>query len=1455
PSSTVSTTSEIISGLINGQEYTLRVTATNEVGDSFSSATATVTPAATSSSPYALKLDVLSSTEIDLEWSPPKDTSGGAVTGYLIERHSGDGVFVEIATTIVDGTSSDTTYSDTGVFPGSTHTYRVSAINAAGTSAPSGSSTATTFTVPGAPSNLTTIRGDTEVFISWGVPLNDGGTVVTSYVVEYHDGTGWQEYADPLISSPGIGDLNTFTIVSDLTNGADYLFQVFAVNSVGQGSPSNVDDATPAGVPDAPTNISTTRGDTLVTLSWDEPANNGDEITKYIIEFYDGATWREFPDTISLTFAVVDNLSNGKEYSFRVSAENTVGHSTTSVEVTATPAGIPDEPIGVFTVPDNRQVTLSWDAPYDGGSVITGYVAEYSTDGSSWTTFTDDTDDDLEINVTGLSNGREYHFRVHAINDVGPGSVSVSVTGTPLTVASSPSTLTATTNSDTVIDLSWDAPATTGGSTIIGYLIVSHSGDDNFVEIADTRDDADPTAITYSDTGLTPDTTYSYKVSTITDAGSSEPSGTSSATTLSTPSVPTNLTTIPDDESMNLSWTAPTNIGGSALTQYTVEYSEIGDFSDAVQIIINDDPLLNSVALSSLTNGQDYTFRVLAINLVGSSPWSETITDSPFTTPDTIADLTAARGPSDATLSWTEPNDNGRTISEYLIEFSTTGTFDADTPSFTTTGSPPENFAVVPDLTPGQTTTFRVTSTNLAGDSDPSNVASATPAIAPEPPTGLIAVLDTETSDSAFVSLTWYPPTFNGGAAITQYIVEMSQDDFLTKQNLLASGTSFTIDELLNGITYQFRVVSLNTVGTSAPSDPVSVGVSDKPTFTARITGNAGNGYAILEWDSLPIGNGAPIIGWQVVDRYETGNEIIYLELGQDEFDLIGEGSDLSGFDSELEGYDPTLDEFNPEDFTGDDPILTGDTTDTDGDGWFDFEDECPSTPGDFFGCVDDPFLDGGSVDFVGVDPALAHGMIIPNLINGEKYVFEVSPVNENGASRSTNTVVVVPNSEAGETGVATDVDFVENPTVDSTQTAAQSDKNRQGDSIPPSSSLTSDGDFDQFDESYNQSIIYDSIVSDTDINDPAVLATEYGLPEYSPPAELKDGQVWSVPPAIIELEETGFDTIVDISAPGIPRNLIATSGEANQVSLSWTYPSSDSGVSVDDGNSDVSGYLVEYLLSGTWFGVEQTIDTNITTQVLSQDSDRIDETTTLIFPDSINGLEYSFRVSAINAGGIGSATSAVTATSYDVPLAPTDVTVRSGNTEIALLWTSPATGGSTITDYVIEYSTDGTSFSIFDDGTSTLPIATVTGLTNGMEYHFRVSASNAAGTGDASQIVSEIPATTSERPNGIITNTISSTQIDISWNAPGNTGGSPLLGYRIDRSVESGPFDTIVSNSMSLATSYSDTNLLRGLDYSYRIYAISTAGTGDSSGVSRATTFDVAQPGTGLSIGATATS
>jgi hypothetical protein len=79
------------------------------------------------------------------------------------------------------------------------------------------------------------------------------------------------------------------------------------------------------------------------------------------------------------------------------------------------------------------------------------------------------------------------------------------------------------------------------------------------------------------------------------------------------------------------------------------------------------------------------------------------------------------------------------------------------------------------------------------------------------------------------------------------------------------------------------------------------------------------------------------------------------------------------------------------------------------------------------------------------------------------------------------------------------------------------------------------------------------------------------------------------------------------------------------------------------------------------------------------------------------------------------------------VPGAPTPV---AGEGEVSLTWAAP-TGGSTPTDYVVQYSSNGGStWTTFADGTSTATSATVTGLTNGTEYIFRIQAVNAFGEG-----------------------------------------------------------------------------------------------------------------------------
>lgn len=106
------------------------------------------------------------------------------------------------------------------------------------------------------------------------------------------------------------------------------------------------------------------------------------------------------------------------------------------IEVTASSGTVPDAPTSVTASPDDRSAYVAWSAPAsDGGSAITDYVIEYAPGPgySSWSTFTDGTSTNLYANVTGLSNGTSYKFRVSATNANGTGSASTaSAAATPI---------------------------------------------------------------------------------------------------------------------------------------------------------------------------------------------------------------------------------------------------------------------------------------------------------------------------------------------------------------------------------------------------------------------------------------------------------------------------------------------------------------------------------------------------------------------------------------------------------------------------------------------------------------------------------------------------------------------------------------------------------------------------------------------------------------------------------------------------------------------------------------------------------------------------------------------------------------------------------------------------------------------------------------------------------------
>lgn len=110
------------------------------------------------SSPTSLTTSVVSSTEIDLRWSSPTNTGGGQLSGYKIERDDGTGF------NLVRNTLS-TSYQDTGLTPNKLYSYRVSAVNQAGTSNPSNVATAVTFSPPATttPPSTTTDQSQTSV--------------------------------------------------------------------------------------------------------------------------------------------------------------------------------------------------------------------------------------------------------------------------------------------------------------------------------------------------------------------------------------------------------------------------------------------------------------------------------------------------------------------------------------------------------------------------------------------------------------------------------------------------------------------------------------------------------------------------------------------------------------------------------------------------------------------------------------------------------------------------------------------------------------------------------------------------------------------------------------------------------------------------------------------------------------------------------------------------------------------------------------------------------------------------------------------------------------------------------------------------------------------------------------------------------------------------------------------
>src|SRR6202035_3351991 len=299
--------------------------------------------------------------------------------------------------------------------------------------------------------------------------------------------------------------------------------------------------------PTAPTNLTATAASaSQINLAWTASTDNVG-VTGYMVERCQGAACSNFAQiaTPSGTTFNDTGLTASTSYSYRVRATDAAGNlsaysNTASASTPAPPDTTPPTaPTNLTaTAASASQINLAWTASTDNVGV-TGYMVERCA-GAACSNFAQiATPSGTTFNDTGLTASTSYSYRVRATDAAGnlsaySNTASASTPAPPdTTPPTAPTNLTATAASASQINLAWTASTDNVGVT--GYMVERCAGAacSNFAQIAT------PTVTTFSDTGLTAGTSYSYRVRATDAAGNlSGYSPTASATTSSAASNP-----------------------------------------------------------------------------------------------------------------------------------------------------------------------------------------------------------------------------------------------------------------------------------------------------------------------------------------------------------------------------------------------------------------------------------------------------------------------------------------------------------------------------------------------------------------------------------------------------------------------------------------------------------------------------------------------------------------------------------------------------------------------------------------------------------------------------------------------------------------------------------------------------------------------------------------------------
>jgi len=804
-----------ITGLNGNTLYYFRVRATNATGASGYSneANATTFPEGPNAAPTFLVATAVSNSQIDLTWFDNSTNEAG----FKIERSatSGSGPFTQIGTVL----QNVTIFSSTGLLANTHYWYRVRSYNGGGDSPYSNVDDEFTFDNPPstAPTSLivTSVSG-TTINLQW----NDASTNETGFKIERSltAGAGFVEIASVTSTStpdffPTLGTTYPYPN-SGLDGSTQYFYRVRAFNSGGNSPFSNEVSATTG--PSTPDNLfATAVSNTQINLLWADHATNENG---YEVERSTSPTFLPLSGPFVLpanttSYSDMTGLTGSTTYFYRVRATSTsLGNSNYSNTATVTtPPNIPN-PL-TFTTTGTSTVNLTWN---DVSSDEHGFGIERRIGAAGTFTKVDSLKRNpipgdagiigmglLTRSHTGLLSGTTYYFRVFAYNTNGNSGYTNEITlTTPQFAPNVPTNLVAT-GGTSQITLNW----TDNSNNETGFKIErSTTPGTGFTQIATVG----PDFTVYTNTGVTPNVVYYYRVRSYNSGGDSGYSNEAPASANpDLPNVPTGLTaTAVSNTQINLTWTDnSSNEVGFKIERKngpTGTYTEIMTVGAGVQSF-------NSTGLTGLTQ---YFFRIRAYNNDGNSAYTDekdatTLIDPPGVPSGLSA---AAISSSQINLSWQDNaiNEDGFHIERKTGAAGTYAIIASIGPSATL------NVSFIDVSVAGSTQYFyRIRSFNVSWVSPPSNEANATtPAAAIATPTGLTA----SAVSSSSINLTWVDNATNeDGYKVERSLI--SGSGFTEIADLGPGSNSYPNNGLNASTQYFFRVRAYNASSNSSYSN------------------------------------------------------------------------------------------------------------------------------------------------------------------------------------------------------------------------------------------------------------------------------------------------------------------------------------------------------------------------------------------------------------------------------------------------------------------------------------------------------------------------------------------------------------------------------------------------------------------------------------------------------------